>query len=382
LLAVVDTDFPWLFYGFRYWENYEFHKIDQNILFFAVHKMKDRFPAKVHSLDLIREFPITDIYCVFLNHTLGLLDYPLEIPGKQNYGLSKWIADRNISIHTTIYPGGGFEENFKKQAAEGLEFLKEHSNVKSVFTNLSEVTKAIPKAYRIVNGNTNTDFYSYTPRTKSSRLQILFAATCREEKGFRYMAKALNKLDPAKYHLHIVGMGDWESKRCWIKNPNYTFHEALSMDKLRQVYNQCHIVVNPSYRGQVPMYNTFLVNLDRLVPVRSRFLPTAVRPITLDGFPTVMCMDAMSTGCCLVSTNPRHDYFALKPEEDYLEISEKSSEEIIDAVEYLYYNQDKMLSIAKSGHLKMLRYFDTKKIVRFKYDIIKGEKSNQQSYSI
>jgi len=380
MLAVVDTHFPWSLYGFRYWENYEFHKIDKNILFFSVHKMNDYFPTRVHTLSAMKKYPISDIYCAFLNHTLGVLDCPLEIPGKQNYGLSRFIVDKNISIHTTIYPGGGFEENFKNQAIEGLKFLKEHPNLENVFTNLSEVMKVIPKAYRIVNGNTNTDFYTFTPRNKSGRLQLLFAATYREEKGFKYMAKAFNALDPSKYHLHIVG--NWNSELRWIKNSNYTFHGALPMDKLRQVYNQCHIVVNPSYRGQVPMYNTFLVNLGKLVPVRSRFLPTAVRPITLDGFPTVMCMDAMSTGCCLVSTNPRHDYFALKPEEDYVEIGEKSSEEIIDALEYLHYDQDKMLSIAKSGHLKMLRYCDTKKIVRFKYDIIRGEKGNQQSYFI
>ena len=379
LLAVVSQYFPSQFSGFRYWENFEFYRIDKNILFFAVHKMNDYFPTEVHPLEHVKQYPVTDIFCVDLNHTLSLLDYPKKIPGKQNYGLSRFILDKNISIHTTILPGGGFEENFKKQAIEGLKFLKEHPNVKNVFAVPAEVLKVIPKAYRMVNANTNTDFYKFAPRKKSSRLQLLFAATCREEKGFRYMTKAFNELDPTKFHLHIVGMGDWKSKLKWIKHGNYTFHGALPMHELRGVYNQCHIVVNPSYRGRVPIHEEFFINLGRLMPIlrsRTRFLPTRERYITLDGFPTVMCLDAMSTGCCLVSTNPRHDYLALKPQEDYVEIAEKSSEEIISAVESLYRNQDRMLSIAKKGHQKMLDCFDTKKIVRFKYNIIKGEKSN------
>jgi glycosyltransferase involved in cell wall biosynthesis len=380
LLAIVGERFPWKFSGYRYWENLEFHNIDENILFFAVHKMNDYFPAEVHPLEDIIQYPITDIYCVFLNHTLGLLDYPGELPGKRTYGLLKFIRNNNIAIHTTIYPGGGFEENTMDQAITGLKYLKQHPNVKTVFANPSEITKVIPKAYSMVNANTNTDFYKFIPRNKSKKLHILFAATCREEKGFKYMAKALNALDPAKYHLHIVGMGNWQSKLKWIKHGNYTFHGALKLHKLRKVYSLCHIVINPSYRGTLSTHDLFLINLGRLIPLlrgrANRILPTHERYIILDGFPTVMCQDAMSTGCCLISTNPRPDYLALKPGEDYLEIGEKSSEEIVNSVQYLYDNQDKMLLIAKNGHQKMLECFDTKKIVRFKYNIIKGKTNN------
>jgi len=340
--------------GFRYWENYEFYNINKNILFFSVHKMNDYFPAPVHSLANIKEFPITDIYCVFLNHTLGLLDYPGKIPGKQNYGLSEFIKNRIISIHTTIYPGGGYEENFLNQAIKGLKFLKDHPNVKSVFTNLRNVQKFIPKAYWIA-GITNTEFYRYIPRTKSDELQLLFAAHHRKEKGFNYLIKAFNSLDPSIYHLHIVG--DWKSELHLIKHNNYTYYGMLSPGELRKVYYKCHIIIAPSYKGGT-IYN-------KLMPIYRKY-------ITLDGFPTTTSVDAMSTGCCLISTNPRKDYSVLKPGEDYLEIKEKSPDDIKKAIEYCYHNQDEMLLIADRGHKKILKFFDAQKNVRFKYNVIGG----------
>ena len=355
LLAVVDTHFPWILSGFRYWENFEFYKIDKNILFFSVHKMNDDFPAQVHPLTLIREYSITDIYCVFLNHTLGLLDYPGKIPGKQNYGLSELIKERNISIHTTIYPGGGYENNSLDQALKALKFLKGHPSVKSVFTNLSEVQKIIPKAHWIA-GIINTGFYKYRHRAKSNKLQLLFSAFHRKEKGFNYLAKALNLLDPSKYHLHIVG--DWESELHLVKHHNYTYYGTLPPETLREVYYNCHVIIAPNYKG--------------CGPINNRFIPIYRKYVTLDGFPTTTAVDAMSTGCCLISTNPRKDYSALKPEEDYWEIKEKSANHIQKAIEYCYDNQDEMLLMAERGHKKILEYYDAEKNVRFKYDVIKG----------
>jgi len=342
--------------GFRYWENYEFYKIDKRILFFSVHKMNDPFPAPVNLLTSIREYPITDIYCVFLNHTLGLLDYPGQIPGKQNYGLSGLIKDRNVSIHTTIYPGGGYENNFLYQALKGLEFLRDQPNVKNIFTNLSEVEKIIPKAHRIA-GIVNTGFYKYFQRSKNDKLQLLFSAFNRKEKGFNYLVKAFNSLDPSKYHLHIVG--DWTSELHLIRQNNYTFYGKLLPEELREVYYKCHVIITPNYKGSVPISN-------KLIPIHRKY-------VTLDGFPTTTATEAMSTGCCLISTNPRKDYSALKPEEDYLEIKEKSSDSLKKKIEYCYDNQDEMVLMAERGQKKVLEFFDVEKNVHFKYNVITGK---------
>jgi glycosyltransferase involved in cell wall biosynthesis len=358
MLAIVDAHFPKLLSGFRYWENYEFHRIDKNILFFSVHKMDDYFPVGVLPLSSIKDYPITDIYCIFLNHTLGLLDYPLEIPAKQNYGLSEFIKQKEISIHATIGPGGGYEDvSHWSQVVKGLRFLRDHPNVKNVFTNLSDVKRIIPKAVRVA-GIVNTDLYNYIPRTESEKLHLLFVAhrpSTNAQKGLDQLISAFNLLDPLKYHLHIVG-GDWSPEVSLIKNSNYTYYGTLRPNELHEVMKKCHVMVNPTYKPTVPIFN--------------RLLHRNKTCISIDSFPTTAAAEAMSTGCCLISTNPRHDYFALNPGEDYLELEEKSVESIVNAVEYLFENQSDMLSIARKGHKKILSYFDYKKNVNFKYNVI------------
>jgi glycosyltransferase involved in cell wall biosynthesis len=374
LLAVVDTDFPFLLSGFRYWENLEFHEIDSSILFFSVNKMRDPFPAKVHSLNSITRYPITDIYCMFLNHTLGLLDCPFEIPGKNNYGLSDFIRSRNISIHSTLYAGGGYEDvTHLNEAVKGLIFLRDHPNVKSVFTNLSDVEKIIPeKSYRVA-GLINTSFFNYVPRVRSDKLHLLFVANpprTRAQKGLSVLIKAFNSLDPRKYHLHIIG--DWQREIQQIECDNYTYYGTLKPNQLIQVLYKCHIVVNPAYKVSVPVYSRLLTNLGKRIPIHSRYLPRQEIYASVDTFPLAASAEAMSTGCCLVSTNSRNDHFALDPGKDYIEIREKSPKDIIQAVEYLYQNQDKMLSTASKGHEKIMEFLDAKKNVAFKYNIIQN----------
>lgn len=361
MFAIVDTHFPKLLSGFRYWENCEFYNLDKNILFFSLHKMNDYFPAQVLPLSSLKEYPVGNIYCIFLNHTLGLLDCPFEIPGKQNYGLSKFIEDNNIAIHSTIGPGGGYEDaSHWNIVVKGLEFLRDHPNVKSVFTNLSAVQKIIPSSYRI-EGIVNTDFYRFTPRTRNNKLHLLFVAhrpLTSAQKGIEYLIKAFNSLDPSKYHLHIVG-GDWSKEIKSIKHNNYTYYGTLLLEKLRDVFYKCHVIVNPTYRGNVPFLSSLRSGLKQFM--------------SIDSFPTTAAAEAMSTGCCLISTNPRHENYALSAGVDYTEIKEKSSEDIVRAVEYFYRNQDEMQSMACRGNEKILRFFDAKKNVALKYNVIKGE---------
>ena len=363
MLAIVDTHFPWLLSGFRYWENYQFYNIDKEVLFFSLNKMNDYFPTEVHPLEHITQYPITDIYCVFLNHTLGLLDYPKEIPGKQNYGLSKLIQERNISIHATIYPGGGYEENFLDQAEEGLRFLGSHPNVKNVFTNVDDVKRIVPRAHRVAGVPVNTDFYEYAQRQQSDKIHLLFAAFNRREKGFKYFVKAFNRLAPSKHHIHIVG--DWAKELYAIRNSNFTYYGPLLAADLRKVYYKCHIFINPTYRGSSAFWNRHIHK----------------RYITLDGFPTAAARDAMSTGCCLISTNSRHDHTVFVPAEDYLEIREKSPEDIIKALEYLYCNKDEILAMAQKGSGKIKKNLDYRKIVAFKYNIITNKDEGSAPFS-
>jgi hypothetical protein len=57
----------------------------------------------------------------------------------------------------------------------------------------------------------------------------------------------------------------------------------------------------------------------------------------------------MATGCCLVAANPRHDTSVFTPGRDYVEIGERDAHSLVDAVERLRADRDRMHSIAEQG---------------------------------
>jgi|WetSurMetagenome_2_1015567.scaffolds.fasta_scaffold201425_2 glycosyltransferase involved in cell wall biosynthesis len=158
--------------------------------------------------------------------------------------------------------------------------------------------------------------YDYIPRKKEKKIQLLFVANPRKEKGFNYLVTTFNSLDTSKYHLHIVG--NWQTELRKIKRDNYTYYGAVSPNQLREIYHRAHIIINPSFQGEISN-NYLLYKLLAMANRKRIFAKLPLLPIrlsyerypTLDGFPTTCAVDAMSTGCCLISTNSRHDYFAL-----------------------------------------------------------------------
>jgi hypothetical protein len=124
-----------------------------------------------------------------------------------------------------------------------------------------------------------------------------------------------------------------------------------------------HVIINPTYGPHIPFYY--------------KFTSSCKKYASIDQFPTTAAGEAMSTGCCLISTNPRHDYFALSPDEDYIEVAQESYEDILEATEYLYNNQYDILSIAYKGYHKILRFFDATKNVAYKYKVIKGRSESK-----
>ncbi|MDF2964192.1 MAG: glycosyltransferase family 1 protein, partial [Paenibacillus sp.] len=77
-LAVIDTAFPWKISGFRYWENMHIYLQRPDTLFFATEPFHDPFPATVYPFSKFSSMAasegITDVYCVFINLALSLLD--------------------------------------------------------------------------------------------------------------------------------------------------------------------------------------------------------------------------------------------------------------------------------------------------------------------
>lgn len=337
-LAVIDTSFPWKQSGFRYWENIQIYKQRPDTLFFATDLYKDEFPSPVYNFQffetIAKEEGITDIYCVFLNLVLSLLGQcylpdGTYMPGSNpRISIRPFLEKNNINIHSTLYPGGGLDPSTSD------EFLHiAAQNCKTIFTNINEVLNVIPDSiYHPVV--INTEFYSYAPKLKPEPIQLTFSAHRAERKGFPLLAQTFNQLDD---HFHLNIIGDWENELHLLTNKNYTFYGLLDPERIKQVYEKTHIFI---YTGTQDQF-------------------------AIDGFPTTAAVDAMATGCLLVSTNPRNDRFILKRNVDYLEV-EANIDSIKATLYWVKKNFQQAMQIGENGSNKVKNQFNYKSIVKSK----------------
>lgn len=345
-LAVIDTRFPWKLSGFRYWENMQIYSQRPETLFFAMEPFHDEFPTTVHPFSEFERIAasegITDVYCVFLNLTLSLLGSCFlpdgsYMPGSnQHWNIRNFLEERNIKLHAALYPGGGL---VPWTQAEFLHIAARHCS--TIFTNIEEVLLAIPGSlYHPVV--INTDLYTYSKKGHNSPIQLTFCAYNSVRKGFPLMAEAFNRLTDDFFHLNLVG--DWDDHLQLLTNKSYTYYGVLSPENLTSIYEKSHVFLNCSTIDQ----------------------------FALDGFPTTTAVDAMSTGCVLVSTNPRNDRFILECGTDFIEVA-PSGQAIADALVWIKENFREAMRIGVNGSNKIKHRFDAKQIVKSKLSHIFGE---------
>jgi glycosyltransferase involved in cell wall biosynthesis len=343
-LAVVDTHFPWRQSGFRYWENFEIYSQRPDTLFFATNPYSDYmgnfvssdFPTPVHNVSrlipMVVSEKITDIYCVFLNMAVSLIGNTrlsngfMILESRPELNILPLIYEHNIKLHTTVYPGGGLQPNTP------LELCLLDKYYSTIFTNTQEVLTHYPNSI-YVPGMINTEIYTQKPKPKTPPIQLLFSAHLGLRKNFHQMAEAFNQLDDS-FHLHIVG--NWHDYLYLLSNDNYTYHDLLDPDQAAQIYQQAHVFISCSKADWS----------------------------ALDGFPTTAAGDAMSTGCILVSNNPRKDRFVLQSGVDYLEITENRS--LVDHLRWIKDHYDEGLSVGKNGTDKIRSLYASKVVVSTK----------------
>ncbi|CAN7655872.1 glycosyltransferase [Paenibacillus sp. LjRoot153] len=343
-LAVIDTQFPWKLSGFRYWENRQIHAQRPDTIFFATHPYHDTFPTTVYPFSEFQHIAIshgiTDVYCVFLNLTLsllGLCSLPdgSHMPGSNlGWNIRAFLEDRKIKLHSTLYPGGGLEPG---TSIEFLNYAATHCS--TIFTNIDEVLGSIPSSlyYPVV---INTDLFAYSPKHATLPIEVTFCAFNYPRKGFPLLIQAFNML-PEDFHLNIVG--DWQDHLHLLTNSHYSFHGLLEPESLRSIYKRTHVFVNCSSQDQ----------------------------FALDGFPTTAAVDAMSTGCILVSTNPRNDRLVLQSGVDYIEVA-ADAQAIANTLLWIKANFKEALNIGTHGAETINERFDVKNIVRSKLKHMMG----------
>ncbi|AZK47586.1 glycosyltransferase family 4 protein [Paenibacillus lentus] len=346
-LAIIDSKFPWKLSGFRYWENIQFHTLRPDTLFFATEPYSDDFPAAVHPFsqfkDLAVSEEITDVYCVFLNMVLSLLGKctlpdGTHMPGSNPYlDIQSFLVERQIKLHTTLYPGGGLVQETRP---EFLELVNNHCS--TIFTNIEDILSKIDKSiYQPVVINTN--FYNYIAKSWTCPIQLVFSAFNYPRKGFPLLIDTFNRLDSDDFHLHIVG--DWDNQLAQLTNQRFTFHGVMVPEQLKSLYQSCEVFINCSTSDGM----------------------------ALDGFPTTAAVDAMSTGCLLVTTNPRNDQLILQEGIDYLKIN-PDEDSLFHALCWIRDHVRKARHIATHGAKTIQSRFQMEQIVKEKLSHMLGNR--------
>jgi hypothetical protein len=350
-LAYLDSMFPWERSGFRYHEAAALRELKPDTMFFSLWELTDPFPAEVHPLS---EFPviapacgITDVYGVFYLFLAGLCGlrpsggspaHPIEGPD-----LWKVFRRAGIRVHGSIYPGGGFT-NDDYGVARARELA---SRLTTTFSHVPEIIERIPGVVPTLGAFTETRFYLRTDDRwdQPGPLVCLFAADSPPRKGIDVALAAFAGLDPAHFHLHVVG--PHTHRRGELPAELATFHGWLSPTQLRDLHRQTQVFISP-------------------VQAEPPGPPGSFQGV-VDGFPTQAARDAMSSGCLLLSANPHGDYRVLRPGTDYIEC-EPAAEAVRARLTELRGDRQRAHRVADAGCDQIAAHFDVRRGVRTKLE--------------
>jgi glycosyltransferase involved in cell wall biosynthesis len=346
-LAVLDTHLPWRLSGFRFHEFSEIQRQRPDTVFFSLYGMMEPFPAPVHALaDFPRLAPrlgVTDVYFVFLNFAVGLLglsdhpDAPTVLGVRRDIALDDVFRACGMRVHVTVYPGGGLLPDTPVRLLRAID-----DRADTVFTNVAEVTNALPNA-RFSHAVTATRFYADRPRLERDGLRLVFAADDRPRKGLKTLIEAFNQLDAA-YHLDLVG--PHRRHLASITNSRFAWHGWLPPEALRDIYWNADVFVSPVTRD---------VGGDE-----------HSEPGTIDGFPTSTAVDAMSTGICLVTSNPRQEHRVVQAGEHYVEIPDRDPHALAGVLRELRADPVRRRGVAASGMRRIRQTMAVERGVRDK----------------
>jgi glycosyltransferase involved in cell wall biosynthesis len=343
-LAVLDTHFPLWLSGFRHHEATELLARRPDTAFFSAVRTGEPWPRPVYSMSefprLAGELGITDVYFVFLNFAvsvLGLRDHPGTatcggIPG--DMGVAATLAERDIRVHMTMYPGGGLVTNTDPELMRAVA-----ARCTTVFTNTAEAVAAVPEAIRIA-GPMATDFYEFRPREREQPFRFVFAADNRPRKGLDTALAALAQLDE-RFHMHVVGAHEPFVRH--VPPDRLTYHGVLRPADLRGVYWGCDAFISP-VRPEGPDGRPGEIGL-------------------VDGFPTTTACEALASGCALVSSNPRGEHWIVEPEEHFFEFPVQDADALAATLRRLEADRDLRDRVAEQGAARIREVMDVRRVV-------------------
>lgn len=342
-LAVLDSTFPWRMSGFRYHEAAAILAARPDTLFFSTYEMTDPFAVPVYAL---ADFPeialregITDAYGVFLWFLAGLVGLGPSSSGgaphpMEGLDISDTLLSQDIRLHGSLLPGGGFldTEDSYRWAAEVIERLD------TSFSFTEEVLSRFPSVLRVPAAYTDTHLYARSSERWRAPEPIvcLFAADAPPRKGLGAALAAFSGLESG-FHLHVVG--PHQHHRAALPPQRATFHGWLEPGQLSELHRQVHVFLSP-------------VSVESPGPAGSGQGMT-------DGFPTQAGVDAMSSGCLLISSNPLGDHRVFEPGIHYVEC-DPDPESLRESLLALAGSPETMRRIADSGSQRVRERMDAR----------------------
>lgn len=350
-LAYVDTHFPWRRSGFRFDEALALHELRPDTLFFSLWRTSDDFPAPVHAL---ADFPriattagVTDVYAVFLDCAAGLLGEP--VAGDPADGpspivppsLAAVLEPAGMRLHVGMYPGGGLTLSPPRLD----QARRVAARCASVFTWVPEV-RDFDHVVWVAPALLNPRFYAPVQRDWSGGpLRVAFAGDGSPRKGIDVALAAFDAL-PDGFELEVVGPHAHRVTGC-ARPGRVTFHGWLDPPALREVFGRCHVIASP---------------------VRSE--PDGRGGHMIDGFPTTTAASAMSTGCLLVSANPRSDHSVLTPGRTHVELAAASAQQLAAALVRLNADRAGAAAVAAEGQRVVRQRLDVFGAMRSRLELL------------
>jgi len=175
----------------------------------------------------------------------------------------KLLLQNNSLIYSTSNPFWGDDSKNPRKYGVFTPILKTFwiNFLKDKRLKIVTVTKSsyntISKNFKI-NGiikqiyhTVDTSMFKVMKKEEDNKFQILFAGKLLYEKGLDTIVELIKTMDKSKYHFHIVGDGEYRKNIADVfEYDNVTYHGWIN-DKtiLANIYQQCHIFLNPSIKN-------------------------------------------------------------------------------------------------------------------------------------
>lgn len=253
----------------------------------------------------------------------------------------KKLLKNNNLIYSTSHPFWGDEsKNPRKYGLFTFIFRNSWKNfLKDKKLKISTVTKraynTLKKNYEI-NGKISQIYHTVDTskfhkgvKEEDNKFHILFAGKLLYEKGLDTIIELIETMDNEKYHFHIVGDGEYKDKISYVfEYENVTYHGWISdKTELANIYQQCHIFLNPSIKNSKWQELFGIVNIE-----------------------------AMASGLVVIASDHIGPSEIIESGVNGFLVEEKESSEISNIIKSLYEDRDLFQAICKQAIKSSKRY--------------------------